>query len=71
MSIFTLMEAKPSKTFLTADLIDEMTITTIPVLLGTGIPLFSKLNTMLYFNCVESIRFANGTTQSKYVRLPL
>jgi dihydrofolate reductase len=55
--------------FLQADLIDEMIITRVPVLLGNGIPLFSKLSQRLYFSH-EKTEILNGIlVKSHYVRL--
>jgi dihydrofolate reductase len=61
--------AKTIQSFLNEDLIDEMTITTIPVLLGSGIPLFHNLSKTSYFTCVESKQYPHGITQSKYTKL--
>lgn len=52
--------------FLEANLIDEMTITTIPILLGSGIPLFGPLSNDIPLRCLESRHFTNGLVQSKY-----
>ena len=57
------------RSFLSENLIDEMTITTIPVLLGEGIPLFGYLRTPLFFNCVNSKKFEHGISQSNYSRI--
>jgi dihydrofolate reductase len=54
--------------FLKEDLIDEMTITTIPIVLGGGSPLFSILPKELKFNLVESKVFLNDIVQNKYQR---
>ncbi len=54
--------------FLNEDLIDEMIITTIPVLLGDGIPLFSALNEKLYFELVKSEVHLNQLVQSHFIR---
>jgi len=54
--------------FLNEDLIDEMIITTIPVLLGGGSPLFSILPKELKFNLVESKVFLNEIVQNTYHR---
>jgi dihydrofolate reductase len=59
---------KTIQSFLNEDMVDEMIITTIPVLLGSGIPLFSNTNKPLYFNCIESRSFSHGVTQSRYKR---
>lgn len=56
------------QSFLQEDLIDEMTITTIPVLLGAGISLFGKLDRMLKFRCIHSRQYPGGLTQSVFVR---
>lgn len=56
------------QSFLQADLIDEMIITTIPILLGGGIRLFGDLEKSLEFRCAESIKFNNGICQNRYVR---
>ncbi|RLV60001.1 dihydrofolate reductase [Parashewanella curva] len=54
--------------FLKQDLIDEMLITTIPIVLGGGIPLFAELAHPIEFRCVESIHFNNGVGQNRFVR---
>lgn len=54
--------------FLKEDLIDEMIITTIPVLLGGGIPLFSDLPNQLVFEHVNSELFLNEIVQDHYRR---
>ena len=52
--------------FLKNDLVDEMTITTIPVLIGNGVPLFGPLKHDLKFQLIESKSFKNGFVQRKY-----
>lgn len=54
--------------FLKADLIDEMIITTIPVLLGGGIPLFGELTDSLEFRCTGSELFPMGISQNRFKR---
>ena len=54
--------------FLKADLIDEMIITTIPILLGGGFPLFSELPNQLEFELVKTKTFLNQITQTHYKR---
>ena len=56
------------RNFLKADLIDEMVLTTIPILLGGGSPLFSKLPNALKFELVETKVFLNQIVQNHYKR---
>ena len=60
---------KTIQSFLNEDLIDEMTITTIPILLGGGIPLFNCITTERTFRCVESKTFPHGVVQSVFQRI--
>ena len=52
--------------FLRESLVDEMIITTIPILLGEGLPLFGKLEKDIKLELVKSQSFENGFVQSKY-----
>ncbi len=52
--------------FLRDSLVDEMTITTIPVLLGEGLPLFGKLKKDVKLDLLKSESFKNGFVQNKY-----
>jgi dihydrofolate reductase len=52
--------------FLEEGLIQEMTLTRIPVLIGDGIPLFGKLGRDIRFQHVETKAYQNGYVQSKY-----
>ena len=52
--------------FLAAGLIDEMTITTIPILLGEGIPLFGHLTKEIQLELLDSKRYANGFVKNHY-----
>ncbi len=54
--------------FLKADLIDELRITTIPILLGGGFPLFGELDRPLEFDHIESTVFLNQIVQNCYRR---
>jgi len=54
--------------FLKEDLIDEMTITTIPILLGGGIPLFKDLPMEMRFQHVMTEVFLEEIVQSSYRR---
>ena len=56
------------QSFLKEDLIDEMTITTIPYLLGGGIPLFSEQPNRLEFECVDTNIYLDKVVQNKFVR---
>jgi len=52
--------------FLQESLVDEMTITTIPILLGDGLPLFGKLEKDVRLELVKLQSFKNGFVQNKY-----
>lgn len=59
---------KTIQSFLKEDLIDEMTITTLPLLLGKGVSLFSEDQSVLEFECVETKKFLNKVGQSRFIR---
>lgn len=52
--------------FLAADLIDEITITQIPVLLGEGLPLFGPLDRDVVLTHIATRTYDNGFVQSTY-----
>jgi dihydrofolate reductase len=52
--------------FLRETLVDEMTIATIPVLIGDGLPLFGPLKRDIQLQLFTSNSFSNGFVQSKY-----
>ena len=54
--------------FFKEDLIDEITITTIPTVLGGGSPLFSVTPKELEFTLVASKVFLNQLVQNRYTR---
>lgn len=56
------------RNFLKEDLIDEMTLTTIPVLLGGGSSLFGETEKHLQFNLIETKTYLNQVTQTHYKR---
>ena len=55
--------------FLREGLIQRMTITRIPVLLGSGIPLFGPLAADVRFEHIARRSFPSGMVQSEYVAL--
>lgn len=52
--------------FLAANLIDEITITIAPVLLGNGRPLFGSLNNDIELHLIEQRALGGGFVQVKY-----
>jgi dihydrofolate reductase len=57
------------QSFLQEDLIDELIVTTIPVLLGGGSKLFSDLPKPLHFECVASKRYLDKVVQNCFARV--
>lgn len=55
--------------FLKQELIDQLTITTIPVLLGGGVKLFGDLESMQNYKLVESTVYLDTIVQSHYARV--
>lgn len=54
--------------FLRQDMIDEIIITRIPVLLGSGIPLFGSIEKDLKFKHVETTTYQNSLVKTRYIR---
>lgn len=52
--------------FINHKLIDEMTITQVPVLLGEGLPLFGKINQSIKLEKSEASAFPNDFIQVRY-----
>lgn len=52
--------------FLEAGLVDELTITKIPILIGSGIPLFGPLTEDILLKHMETSSWNNGFVQSTY-----
>ena len=59
---------KTIQSFLKEDLIDELIITTVPILLGDGYPLFSKLSESLKFIHKKTDIYDNGLVKNHYSR---
>ena len=56
------------QSFLSEDLIDELIVTRIPILLGSGIPLFSELSAPLRFTHIDTKVHNGALVMSRYVR---
>ena len=54
------------QSYLREGLVDDMTITTIPVLIGKGLPLFGSLKKDVKLKLLASRSWQNGFVQSKY-----
>jgi len=54
--------------FLKEDLIDELIITRVPELIGTGIPLFGYLDKDLQFEHISTNIYSDGLVKSQYKR---
>lgn len=52
--------------FLREGLVNEMTITIIPILIGEGLPLFDTLERDIKLELLSSRSFPNGLVQNKY-----
>jgi dihydrofolate reductase len=52
--------------FLNAGLVDRMIISLIPVVLGSGIPLFSQINNDKWCSLISSQAYSNGLVQLEY-----
>ena len=59
---------KVIQSFLKEDLIDELIITRVPELIGTGIPLFGYLDNDLQFEHIRTNLYSNGLVNSQYKR---
>ncbi|RNC85880.1 MAG: dihydrofolate reductase [Balneola sp.] len=57
---------KTIQQFLNAELIDVITITKIPVLLGDGIPLFGKTEKDIYMELISCTQYENGFVMVVY-----
>jgi len=59
---------KVIQSFLKEDLIDELIITRVPELIGTGIPLFGYLENDLQFEHIRTNIYSDGLVKSHYKR---
>lgn len=59
---------KTVQNFLAEDLVHELRVTTIPILLGNGVPLFDLLPKSMEFNHLKTDVFLNQLVQSHYER---
>jgi dihydrofolate reductase len=59
---------KVIQSFLREDLIDELIITTVPILLGDGIPLFGKIPQMLNFQLIKTESYRSSLVKCHYAR---
>ena len=50
------------------DLIDEIILTSIPIILGKGIPLFGQVNKKLKFIHFSTVNYNNSLVKSHYKR---
>ncbi len=54
------------QSFINKQILNEITITRIPVLLGSGLPLFGNLELEYKLKHIQTLIYANGFVQSKY-----
>lgn len=59
---------KVIQSFLAEDLIDSLIIAKVPVLIGSGLPLFGSLNSDLAFDHLQTKAYSNGLVRSYYQR---
>ena len=59
---------KTIQSFLNENLIDELIITRIPIILGSGIPLFDKMDLEIRFEHVQTEIFNNALVKSRYIK---
>jgi dihydrofolate reductase len=52
--------------FIQEGLVNELTLTTIPILIGEGLPLFGALKKDVPLELIHATSFINGFVQKKY-----
>jgi len=57
---------KTIQSFINHDLVTDITITTIPILLGEGLPLFGKIKQDIKLTHIETKSYPNGFVKSTY-----
>lgn len=60
--------AKTIQSFLKEDLIDEITINTLPIILGEGIRLFENINKTIQLRLEDRIAYENGIITAIYTK---
>lgn len=68
MNNFYIDGGKTIQSFLAQDMIDEMIITSIPILLGSGIPLFANCGLELKFKHTATDIYYGGLVKISYTR---
>jgi len=61
---------KTIQSFLNDGLVQELTIFRVPVLIGSGTPLFGKLEKDIHLHHIQTTSFKNGFVESKYELIP-
>jgi dihydrofolate reductase len=59
---------KTIQSFLTLDLIDELIITRMPIILGSGIPLFASMEREINFELTSTETLTKDLVKSTYTR---
>ena len=59
---------KVIQSFLAEDLIDTLTISKVPILIGSGLPLFGTLHADIEFEHLRTKAYSNGLVRSYYRR---
>jgi len=57
---------KTVQSFLRAGLVTDMTLTRIPILIGSGLPLFGELPGDIHLDQIETKTYPSGFVQSRY-----